>query len=306
MSRMVCGPVLIVSCCNLLLTRYHGKCLKFGRNKGKAYSEKFVCPVCDWRVPITREAQRPRVEDLERWLNQAENLPLLPDEVSSLKNIVKKAREFRSALLPLLKGRIFDHTSLPEARFYLRKLEGAEVLLVDELNMLRREIHRLHPIAASPPPPADTPKTLVHRKPQSKQVKHEIEIFSVAPEPSQPGEATPSPDVTKLQFQVQSTPAADAEESTVEKPGVTGDEPTMKTGLEQEPDVEIVYVDSAKQDQRTASLVGQAIEVDMDEEVIEERKSSVGLELAEVAETEAASQGESAGPVEPQTASQVE
>jgi hypothetical protein len=37
----------------------------------------------------------------------------------------------------------------------LRKLEGAEVLLLQELNFFRAEVHRLHPIAPSPPVPLE-------------------------------------------------------------------------------------------------------------------------------------------------------
>jgi [histone H3]-trimethyl-L-lysine4 demethylase len=194
-----------------MLTRYHGKCLKFGRNKEKAYSEKFICPVCDWRVSINREAQRPRLEDLERWLKLADDLPLIPDEVIPLRNIVKNGIEFRNFVHPLIEGRIFDYSSLPEARFYLRKLEGAEILLVDELNMLRREVHRVNPIAASPPPPADTPRTLIQRKARSKQIKHETEVFSVSPVSTDASECIPKPEITgtsTLQFPMSEEDAA--------------------------------------------------------------------------------------------------
>lgn len=163
------------------LTRYHGKCLKFGRNKGKAYSEKFVCPVCDWRVLINRELRRPRLEDLEEWLSQAFDLPLIADEIKLLEKIVNKGREFRKFVRPLVEGRIFDQLSLSEARFYLRKLEGAEILLVEELNMLRREVHRVNPIASSPPPPAEAYIPLVQKKPRSKQAKYEAENVSISP-----------------------------------------------------------------------------------------------------------------------------
>jgi hypothetical protein len=40
---------------------------------------------------------------------------------------------------------------LPVQRFYLRKIEGAEVLLVDETNFLRRELHKWAPVAPAPP-----------------------------------------------------------------------------------------------------------------------------------------------------------
>ncbi len=37
-------------------------------------------------------------------------------------------------------------------RFYLRKIEGAEVLLADETNFFRQELHKWAPVAPEPPP----------------------------------------------------------------------------------------------------------------------------------------------------------
>ncbi len=39
--------------------------------------------------------------------------------------------------------------------FYLRKLEGAEVLLAFETNYLRQELHKWQPVAPEPPPILD-------------------------------------------------------------------------------------------------------------------------------------------------------
>lgn len=41
---------------------------------------------------------------------------------------------------------------VPTMRFYLRKIEGAEILLAHETNFFRTELHRLLPIAPNSPP----------------------------------------------------------------------------------------------------------------------------------------------------------
>ena len=41
---------------------------------------------------------------------------------------------------------------LTTQRFYLRKLEGAEILLSNEINFFRQELHKWAPVAPTPPP----------------------------------------------------------------------------------------------------------------------------------------------------------
>lgn len=41
---------------------------------------------------------------------------------------------------------------LTTQRFYLRKLEGAEILLANEINFFRQELHKWAPVAPTPPP----------------------------------------------------------------------------------------------------------------------------------------------------------
>lgn len=55
-------------------------------------------------------------------------------------------------------------------RFYLRKIEGAEVLLADETNFFRQELHKWAPVAPEPPPILEV--SLSTRKPRpTKQQK---------------------------------------------------------------------------------------------------------------------------------------
>jgi len=59
---------------------------------------------------------------------------------------------------------------LTTQRFYLRKLEGAEILLSDEINFFRQELHKWAPVAPVPPPILNV--SLSTRKPRpTKQQK---------------------------------------------------------------------------------------------------------------------------------------
>jgi N-acetyltransferase len=116
--------------------------------------EAFTCPICDWRVKIPRDTARPQLEDLQYWADEMPNLPFQPVEEEILKRIINKARAFRDFLQQFLN----DSQICPIAeemltmRFYLRKLEGAEVLLAYETNTFRQELHKWQPIGPDPPP----------------------------------------------------------------------------------------------------------------------------------------------------------
>lgn len=53
---------------------------------------------------------------------------------------------------------------IPEMLFYLRKIEGADILLAYETNYFRQEIHKWNPIAPEPPPILE--QSLSTRKPR--------------------------------------------------------------------------------------------------------------------------------------------
>jgi len=78
-------------------------------------------------------------------------------------------------------------------RFYLRKIEGADVLLTDETNLLRQELHKWAPVA--PEPPRMIEVSLSTRKPRpTKQQKLMAQLGITNPDdlpvhlrPKQPG-----------------------------------------------------------------------------------------------------------------------
>lgn len=114
----------------------------------------FTCPICDWRVKIPRDAARPKLEDLQSWQDEVDGLPFQPEEEEVLRKIVDKASAFRDFLSQYTNGNQLCRTmeEMPEMLFYLRKIEGAEVLLAYETNVFRQELHKWQPIAPGPPP----------------------------------------------------------------------------------------------------------------------------------------------------------
>lgn len=143
----------------------------------------FTCPICDWRVKIPRDAARPKLEDLQAWQEEVPDLPFQPEEEELLKRIIDKAQGFREFLLQYTSGTQLCRTieEMPELLFYLRKIEGAEVLLVYETNVFRQELHKWQPIAPGPPPILD--QSLSTRKPRpTKQQKLMKELGVEKPE----------------------------------------------------------------------------------------------------------------------------
>ncbi|EEP79039.1 conserved hypothetical protein [Uncinocarpus reesii 1704] len=155
--------------CEVCHEWYHGKCLKIARGKVKEY-DSYTCPICDWRVKIPRDAARPKLEDLIEWQSEIADLPFQPDEEQILESIVDKASAFRDFIRSFTHSTCTTAEEVPTQIFYLRKIEGAEVLLAYETNYFRQEIHRWAPVAPEPPPILE--QSLSTRKPRpTKQQK---------------------------------------------------------------------------------------------------------------------------------------
>jgi len=155
--------------CELCHEWYHGKCLKIARGKVKE-DDKYTCPICDYRLRIPRDATRPKLEDLENWQAEIPDLPFQPEEEETLKNIIDHAIIFREHVRPFINPMLSNPDELSIQRFYLRKIEGAEILLTEETNFFRQELHRWAPVAPNPPPKLEV--SLSTRKPRpTKQQK---------------------------------------------------------------------------------------------------------------------------------------
>jgi histone demethylase JARID1 len=177
------------------MIRYHGKCLKIARGKVKE-CDKYTCPICDWRQKIPRDAARPKLEDLQEWQAEIPGLPFQPDEEQILDSIVNQATSFRDFLQSFTNAACTTTEEVPTLIFYLRKIEGAEVLLAYETNLFRQEIHKWQPVAPEPPPILE--QSLSTRKPRpTKQQKIMAQLGVERPEDLPPHLRPKQPNPTK-------------------------------------------------------------------------------------------------------------
>ncbi|KAI4170030.1 MAG: hypothetical protein LQ343_005279 [Gyalolechia ehrenbergii] len=157
--------------CELCHEWYHGKCLKIARGKFKE-DDKYTCPICDWRVKIPRDAARPKLEDLQDWQMEITTLPFQPEEEDTLEEIIATGQQFREFMQPYTNPMMITPEEVTTQRFYLRKIEGAEILLSQETNFFRQELHKWAPVAPMPPPMLDV--SLSTRKPRPTKQQKEM------------------------------------------------------------------------------------------------------------------------------------
>ncbi|KAH7134986.1 PLU-1-like protein-domain-containing protein, partial [Dendryphion nanum] len=155
--------------CELCHEWYHSKCLKIARGRIKD-EDKYTCPICDYRVRIPRDAARPKLEDLIVWQDEIPNLPFEPEEEDTLDSLIEHGLRFREYVAQYTNPVLSTPEELTTQRFYLRKLEGAEILLANEINFFKQELHKWVPVAPQPPPILEV--SLSTRKPRpTKQQK---------------------------------------------------------------------------------------------------------------------------------------
>jgi histone demethylase JARID1 len=162
--------------CELCHEWYHGKCLKIARGKVKE-DDKYTCPICDWRVKIPRDAARPKLEDLIAWQEEIPTLPFQPEEETVLKRIIDNALEFRQHIAAYCNPILTTASEAETQRFYLRKIEGAEILLAYETNFFRQELHKWSPVAPEPPPVLEVSKST--RKPRPTKLQKMLAQYGV-------------------------------------------------------------------------------------------------------------------------------
>ncbi|KAK5164509.1 uncharacterized protein LTR77_009715 [Saxophila tyrrhenica] len=155
--------------CEVCHEWYHGKCLKIARGKVKE-DDKYTCPICDWRMKIPRDAVRPKLEDLQAWADDLETLPFQPDEEETLVEICDHAQNYRAYIKPIIHSDVpTSPEEVPTMRFHLRKIEGADILLAEETNFLKSELHKWAPVAPEPPPLKDHSQSTRKPRPTKEQ-----------------------------------------------------------------------------------------------------------------------------------------
>ncbi|WBW70869.1 Swr1 complex histone demethylase subunit Msc1 [Schizosaccharomyces osmophilus] len=158
--------------CEVCHEWYHAKCMKMSKKKLRA-NEKFVCPVCDYRVEIPRHSHRPPLIELQQMVSDIPSLPFRPAEVDLLKRVVNEAVTFRDRIQNTIQDPSrLSFEDIPIIRFFLRKLEGVEILYTEEINVFRQKLHELLPIAPLPPPFIGESRS--NRKPRPTKRQREI------------------------------------------------------------------------------------------------------------------------------------
>ncbi|KAM3554230.1 hypothetical protein ARSEF4850_006548 [Beauveria asiatica] len=162
--------------CELCHEWYHYKCLKIARGKVKE-DDKYTCPICDWRMKIPRDAARPKLEDLVALIEEVPLLPFQPEEEDVLQRIISNAQSFRDYIARYCNPILSTEAEAETQRFYLRKLEGAEVLLAYETNFFRQELHKWYPVASEAPPILEV--SLSTRKPRPTKLQKMLVEYGV-------------------------------------------------------------------------------------------------------------------------------
>ncbi|KAF4970420.1 hypothetical protein FZEAL_10044 [Fusarium zealandicum] len=162
--------------CEMCHEWYHYKCLKIARGKVKE-DDKYTCPICDWRMKIPRDASRPKLEDLIAIADEIPSLPFQPEEEEVLRNIIDNAQNFRAHIARYCNPLLSTEAEAETQRFYLRKIEGAEVLLAYETNFFRQELHKYCPVAPEAPPILEV--SLSTRKPRPTKLQKMLVEYGV-------------------------------------------------------------------------------------------------------------------------------
>lgn len=158
------------------LARYHYKCLKIARGKVKE-DDKYTCPICDWRMKIPRDASRPKLEELLSLAEEMTTLPFQPEEEEILSKIIENAQNFRHHIARYCNPLLSTEAEAETQRFYLRKIEGAEVLLTHETNFFRQELHKWCPVAPEAPPIQEQSRST--RKPRPTKLQKMLVEYGV-------------------------------------------------------------------------------------------------------------------------------
>jgi histone demethylase JARID1 len=128
-------------------------------------------------VKIPRDAARPKLEDLHVWFDDISHLPFQPEEEEVLKKIIDNAQAFRNHVAGYINPLLSSQAEAETQRFYLRKIEGAEILLVKETNFFRQELFKWCRIADEPPPLIEESKST--RKPRPTKLQKMLAEYGV-------------------------------------------------------------------------------------------------------------------------------
>lgn len=128
-------------------------------------------------MKIPRDASRPKLEDLIALADEIPGLPFQPEEEEVLRQIIDNAQNFRDKIAQYCNPLLSTEAEAETQRFFLRKLEGAEILLSYETNFFRQELHKWCPVAPEPPPILQV--SLSTRKPRPTKLQKMLVEYGV-------------------------------------------------------------------------------------------------------------------------------
>ncbi|KAF9359238.1 hypothetical protein BGX34_008474 [Mortierella sp. NVP85] len=123
---------------------YHGPCVRVTKREATTKSN-YICPVCNLSLVIKRDKPRPTLEELVKMSELAQSLLFFTPEVPLLESIVHTVMEFQKKVDQFLKHDIITEKDVLQVKAFLRKIEGLDIELAGEREVLRAHVLRLCP-----------------------------------------------------------------------------------------------------------------------------------------------------------------
>ncbi|KAG1175086.1 hypothetical protein G6F70_004532 [Rhizopus microsporus] len=131
--------------CDICKEWYHNPCVRVPRSVVRS-SISYVCPICDndSKKALAHVSRRPTLHELQTLMQIAQPLMFRPKDYSLIKNIYTLMNSFQSRAQTFCRSHL-DVDHVEEIRRYLRSLEGLEVQLPEETEILRTKLQELMP-----------------------------------------------------------------------------------------------------------------------------------------------------------------
>ncbi|KAF9392436.1 hypothetical protein CPB97_001625 [Podila verticillata] len=123
---------------------YHGTCVRVTKREASSKSN-YICPVCNLSITIRRDNHRPTLGQLAAAYTEGHSLHFSTVNVPALGGIVAQATQFMEKVDRFLQRESITLADIKQVKGFLRKVEGLDIDLVRERDVLRNHILRLIP-----------------------------------------------------------------------------------------------------------------------------------------------------------------
>ncbi|KAG0088604.1 hypothetical protein BGZ92_005939 [Podila epicladia] len=123
---------------------YHGTCVRVTKREASSKSN-YICPVCNLSIVLRRDNHRPTLGQLAAAYMEGHSLHFSTVNVPALGSIVVQATKFMEKVDRFLLRESITLADIKQVKGYLRKVEGLDIDLVRERDVLRSHILRLIP-----------------------------------------------------------------------------------------------------------------------------------------------------------------